>query len=68
MPWSPNDGPERHTKKANTASKKRQWADVANKVLGDTGDEARAVRTANGVIAKHSFSAGQEKAQRKRGH
>ncbi len=64
MPWTPDDGPARHDKKADTPKKKRQWADVANSVLARTGDEAQAVRTANGVIAKHEFSAEEEKAQR----
>lgn len=52
MPWSPSDGPARHTKKANTAGKKRQWSSVANSVLAKTGDEGRAVRTANAAVAK----------------
>ncbi len=63
MPWTPSDGPARHTKKANTPAKQKQWAAVANSVLAKTGDDAQAVRTANGVL-----SARQEKAQRKRGH
>lgn len=64
MPWTPSDGPARHTKKANTAKKRRQWAHVANGVLARTGDDALAVREANGVLARHEFSAGQEKAMR----
>lgn len=68
MPWSPSDGPARHTKKANTPGKRQQWSAVANKVLADSGDEGKAVRIANAAVAKHSLSARQEKAQRKRGH
>ena len=67
MPWTADDGPARHTKKANTAKKRRQWAHVANGVLAKTGDDALAVREANGVIARtteHNFSAGDEKAMR----
>lgn len=72
MPWSPNDGPARHTKKANTPKKRRQWAHVANAVLAKTGDDARAVREANGVLArsshpmpgKHEFNAAEEHAMR----
>lgn len=30
------------------------WADVANRVLKDSGDEGRAVREANGVVEKAS--------------
>jgi hypothetical protein len=29
------------------------WSEVANKVLADTGDEGRAVRTANAVVARN---------------
>lgn len=53
MPWTPDDGPERHTKKANTPAKKKRWAAVANRVLERTGDEAIAIREANSVI-KHN--------------
>lgn len=51
MPWSPSDA-ESKTKKADTPKARRQWSDVANSVLERTGDDAQAVRTANGVIAK----------------
>jgi uncharacterized protein YdaT len=51
MPWSPKDA-TRHTKKANTATKKRQFADVANSVLAKTGDEGRAIREANSVVGR----------------
>lgn len=44
MPWKPEDA-KKHSKKA----KPKQWAAVANKVLEKTGDEGRAVRTANAV-------------------
>jgi uncharacterized protein YdaT len=53
MPWSENDGPARHTKKANTPAKKRQWAAAANSVLADSGDEGKAVRIANNAVARH---------------
>jgi cation transport regulator ChaB len=53
MPWSPNDGPARHTKKANTPAKQKQWAKVANKVREDSGDEGKAVRIANAAVKKH---------------
>jgi hypothetical protein len=52
MPWSPSDGPARHTKKANTPKKRRQWSKVANEVRDRTGDEGRAVRAANAAVAK----------------
>lgn len=68
MPWTPGDGPARHTKKADTPKKKRVWSHVANSVLAETNDEGRAIREANAVVAhQHEFSARQEKAMRKRG-
>lgn len=51
MPWRASDAKSK-TKKANTPKRQRQWKDVANAVLTKTGDEARAVRTANGVVKK----------------
>jgi hypothetical protein len=51
-PWTPEDGPTRHTKKANTPKKRRQWSDVANGVLAKTGNEGRAVREANAVVGR----------------
>lgn len=61
MPWTPKDGPARHTKKANSPAKKRQWSDVANSVrskamasgASEQEADAKAVRTANGVVKKH---------------
>jgi len=60
MPWDQSDA-KRHDKKAAGGKSARQWADVANSVLERTGDEGRAVRTANGVIKKRK-----EKPTRKR--
>jgi hypothetical protein len=51
MPWDKSDAHSK-THKADTPAKQKQWSDVANSVLERTGDEARAVRTANGVIAR----------------
>lgn len=51
MPWKSKDA-ERHTKKADTPVEQRQWKDVANSVLKRTGDEARAIRSANAVVAR----------------
>jgi hypothetical protein len=52
MPWQPEDAP-RHTHKADTDALRRMWSEVANKVLEETGDEGRAVRTANAVVARN---------------
>ena len=50
MPWTAKDA-TRHDRKA-TGKKSKQWADVANSVLKKTGDEGRAVREANAVVAR----------------
>ena len=52
MPWSENDGPARHTKKANTPKKKRQWAAVANSGLERGDSEGTAIRKANAVVGR----------------
>lgn len=46
MPWEPKDA-QRHTKMANTPAKKKKWADMADAILKDSGDEAKAIRIAN---------------------
>ena len=51
MPWTPADS-KKHTKKANTPIKRRQWAHVADSVLKRGGDEGRAIREANAVVAR----------------
>ena len=51
MPWTPGDA-ERHTHKATTWALKELWLKVANECLERTGDEGRAIREANAVIAR----------------
>jgi hypothetical protein len=53
MPWTPNDA-ERHTHKAATPALKELWAKVANEALERTGDEGRAIREANAVVARQA--------------
>lgn len=61
MPWTPGDGPARHTKKANTGAKKKQWSDTANAVRSkamasgqsEKEADASAVRIANSAVKKH---------------
>jgi hypothetical protein len=53
MPWTPDDA-ERHTRKATTRATKELWAKVANECLERTGDEGRAIREANAVIARQA--------------
>jgi len=53
MPWNPNDA-ERHTHKATTWALQELWAKVANECLERTGDEGRAIREANAVVARQA--------------
>ena len=60
MPWKSGDA-KKHTKKADTAAKRLQWARVANRVLSETGDEGRAIRIANAAVAKRGKRGGKKK-------
>jgi len=51
MPWTPDDA-TRHTHKATTQALKELWAKVANDALARTGDEGRAIREADAVVAR----------------
>ncbi|GBQ35281.1 hypothetical protein AA11237_0936 [Acidocella aminolytica 101 = DSM 11237] len=51
MPWKAEDAYS-HTHKANTRSLQELWAKVANEALARTGDEGRAIREANAVVAR----------------
>ncbi len=51
MPWTVEDA-ERHTHKAITPALRELWVKVANECLERTGDEARAIREANAVVAR----------------
>jgi len=53
MPWTPDDA-QRHTRKATTRELKELWAKVANEALERTGNEGRAIREANAVVARHA--------------
>lgn len=53
MPWKPSDASSK-TKKAKTPKEKRQWRDIANETLARTGDDKKAIRTANGVLKKRA--------------
>ena len=52
LPWNESDA-QRHTRKANTPKKKRQFKHVANSILKRTGDEGRAIRGANAAVKKN---------------
>lgn len=60
MPWTPDDA-ARHTHKATTQSLQELWAKIANEALQRTGDEGRAIREANAVIARQ-VKAGRDQA------
>ena len=57
MPWSPDDAPN-HTHKADTPSRRKLWAKVANRTLKIATDqgfdqpEAHAIRVANATVAR----------------
>jgi len=51
MPWKPSQA-TKFTRKAKSPAAKKQFAAVANKVLQQSGDEGKAVRIANTVVAK----------------
>lgn len=51
MPWDPKDA-TRHTKKATTPKRKRQFAKVANSMLKGGASEGSAVRAANAAVKK----------------
>lgn len=53
MPWTAKDASAK-TKKAQSPAAKRQWSAVANSVLAKTGNDARAIREANAVIARRA--------------
>ena len=58
MPWTAEDA-ERHTKKADSSKRQRMWAEIANSVLAETGDEGRAIREANAMVGRdHERPAG----------
>lgn len=51
MPWKASDA-KKHTKKADTPKKQKQWADVADSALSRGASEGSAIRQANAVVAK----------------
>ncbi len=51
MPWIAKDAKAK-TKRARTPRARRQWANVADRVLAATNDEGRAVREANAVVKR----------------
>ena len=64
MPWTKDSDATRHTKKAKSPKRKRQWRHVANSILQRTGDEGRAVRGANAAVKKAKRKAKTRKTSR----
>lgn len=52
MPWAPKDA-KRHSRKANTPKKARQWGHVANDALDRGASEGSAIRQANAVVKRN---------------
>ena len=50
MPWKRNSEVSKHTHKAKSAKKKRQWRHIANSMLARGESEGAAIRAASGVI------------------
>ena len=55
MPWQAKSA-TKFTKKAKSAKQKRQWKDIANKVLKKGGSEKSAVMQASGVVGKTAYN------------
>lgn len=53
MPWDPADAPKK-TKKAKTPKLRRQWSDIANRMLASGASDQSAIMAADGVIAKEA--------------
>lgn len=65
MPWTAKDA-HRHTKKANSAKKQRQWAHVADNALAKGQSEGSAIRQANAVVGHSGMSKAHSKVKRQR--
>lgn len=64
MPWEPSDA-TRHTKKAKSPVRKKQFAEVANSMLKRGASEGSAVRAANAAVKKSVRKHGQKKAKKR---
>lgn len=59
MPWTAKDA-TRHTKKADSPKKKRQFAHVANSMLKAGKSEGAAIRAANAAVARNRSKKGKK--------
>ena len=54
MPWRTVEDVVAHNKRAaSDPHLRKQWTDVANKVLASTKDEGRAIREANAAVGRN---------------
>lgn len=65
MPYSAKDA-KRHTKKADTPKKQRQWAHIFNSVMERTGSESAAFKAASGTVKKAGKKPARRKAAKKK--
>lgn len=63
MPWNPKDA-RRHTRKADTPKKQRQWMHVANSMLSRGKSEGSAVRAANAAVKRNGTRRRRKKGRR----
>lgn len=54
---------EKHTKKANTAAKSRQWEHVRQSAEKSGDSEGSAIRQANAVVRDHPAKGGKKKSR-----
>lgn len=54
IPWTPEQA-TKFTKAANTRKRKRAWSHVANSVLKQTGNEAKAIKAANAAVGTDAY-------------
>lgn len=66
MPYETKDA-RRHTKKAKSPVRKRQFAHVANSMLEHGASEGSAIRVANAAVKKSVRKHGQKKAPKRGG-
>jgi uncharacterized protein YdaT len=64
VPWGKGDA-RRHTKKAKSDVRKRQFAHVANSMLERGASEGSAIRAANAAVKKSVAKHGQKKAPKR---
>lgn len=67
MPWTAAEA-TKHSRKADTPEKRRQWADVADSELERGASDAAAIRAADAVVARRHIDRGHTHVRNPRGH